>query len=141
MESNIVVNLNPPSAIGDTSWIRPGKTAWDWWNGGQAKGVARPGKNNATMKYYIDFSARNEFEYMLIDAGWAGPCAKPAPVRTCIPGGALLTTRSIPDLDMPMLVEYAKSKNVRIWLWSHFRTSTTSWTRPSRSSRNGGSRA
>ena len=41
VESNMVVNLNPPSAIGDTSWIKPGKTAWDWWNGSQAKGVAR----------------------------------------------------------------------------------------------------
>ncbi len=71
VESNLVVNLNPPSAIGDTSWIQPGKTAWDWWNGSQAKGVAQPGKNNETMKYYIDFSARNKFEYMLIDAGWA----------------------------------------------------------------------
>jgi len=29
VESNMVVNLNPPSAIGDTSWIKPGKTAWD----------------------------------------------------------------------------------------------------------------
>ena len=27
--------------------------------------------NNETMKYYIDFSARNKFEYMLIDAGWS----------------------------------------------------------------------
>lgn len=41
VESNMVVNLNPPSAIADTSWIKPGKTAWDWWNGSQAKGVAR----------------------------------------------------------------------------------------------------
>src|SRR5947209_20190317 len=30
VESNIVINLNPPSAIADTSWIRPGKTSWDW---------------------------------------------------------------------------------------------------------------
>ena len=36
----MVVNLNPPAAIADTSWIKPGKTPWDWWNGSQAKGVA-----------------------------------------------------------------------------------------------------
>jgi hypothetical protein len=30
-ESNIVVNLNPPCAISDFSWIKPGKTAWDLW--------------------------------------------------------------------------------------------------------------
>ena len=33
IESNIVINLNPPPAIADTSWIKPGKTAWDWWSG------------------------------------------------------------------------------------------------------------
>jgi alpha-glucosidase len=106
VESNMVVNLNPPCAIADTSWIKPGKTAWDWWNGSLAKGVARPGMNNETMKYYIDFSARNKFEYMLIDAGWSA--------------GTDLT-KSSPNIDIPMLVEYAKAKNVRIWLWAHFR--------------------
>ncbi len=116
----MVANLNPPSAIGDTSWIKPGKTPWDWWNGSQAKGVAHPGKNNETMKYYIDFAARNKFEYMLIDAGWAA--GFPA-----MPGQAAQSrrradlTKSIAAIDMPMLVEYAKSKNVRLWLWAHFR--------------------
>jgi alpha-glucosidase len=120
VESNLVVNLNPPSAIGDTSWIKPGKTPWDWWNGSQAKGVANPGKNNETMKYYIDFAARNKFEFMLIDAGWAAGFfstpgqAAPSRRRTDL-------TKSIPAIDMPMLVEYAKSKNVRLWLWAHFR--------------------
>src|SRR5450759_2875720 len=115
-----VVNVNPPAAIGDTSWIKPGKTPWDWWNGSQAKGVANPGKNNETMKYYIDFAARNKFEFMLIDAGWAAslpaPPGQPAPSRRRTD-----LTKSIPAIDMPMLVEYAKSKNVRIWLWAHFR--------------------
>jgi alpha-glucosidase len=120
VESNMVVNMNPPSAIGDTSWIKPGKTPWDWWNGSQAKGVANPGKNNETMKYYIDFAARNKFEFMLIDAGWAAgffstpPQSAPSRRRTDL-------TKSIPAIDMPMLVEYAKSKNVRLWLWAHFR--------------------
>ena len=120
VESNMVVNLNPPSAIGDTSWVKAGKTPWDWWNGSQAKGVAKPGKNNETMKYYIDFSARNKFEYMLIDAGWSA--SSPA-----LPGSAGPSrrradlTKSTPAIDIPMLVEYAKSKNVRLWLWAHFR--------------------
>src|SRR5207302_7816664 len=72
VESNIVINLNPPSAIADTSWIRPGKTAWDWWSGTWADGVSfHPGMNTATMNHYIDFSAGAGLEYMLIDAGWA----------------------------------------------------------------------
>ena len=40
VESNMVVNLNPPSAIADASWIKPGKTSWDWWSGSLAKGVS-----------------------------------------------------------------------------------------------------
>ena len=120
VESNMVVNLNPPPAIGDTSWIKPGKTPWDWWNGSQAKGVANPGKNNETMKYYIDFSARNKFEFMLIDAGWAA--GLPAPPGQAAPSRRRTDlTKSIAAIDMPMLVEYAKSKNVRLWLWAHFR--------------------
>ena len=120
VESNMVANLNPPGAIGDTSWIKPGKTPWDWWNGSQAKGVAHPGKNNETMKYYIDFAARNKFEYMLIDAGWAAGFP-PTPGQSAQSRRRTDLTKSIAAIDMPMLVEYAKSKNVRLWLWAHFR--------------------
>ncbi len=121
VESNIVVNLNPPSAIGDTSWIKPGKTSWDWWNGGQAKGVANPGKNNETIKYYIDFSARNKFPFMLIDGGWEASLP-PQAGPDMYSGRALYDdTRSIADLNIPMLVNYGKSKDVRIWLITHFR--------------------
>ena len=121
VESNMVVNLNPPSAIADTSWVKPGKTAWDWWSGSQAKGVAEPGMNNDTMKYYIDFSARNKFEYMLIDAGWSARLANPSAAGGYAGGGHLDLTRSIPAIDIPMLVEYAKSRHVRLWLWAHYR--------------------
>jgi alpha-glucosidase len=117
VESNMVVNLNPPNAIGDTSWIKPGKTPWDWWNGGQVKSVARPGKNNDTIKAYINFSARNKFEYMLIDGGWSAsmPAAEGSTRRRSD------LTKSVPALDIPMLVDYAKSKGVRLLLWAHFR--------------------
>jgi alpha-glucosidase len=121
VESNMVVNLNPPSAIGDTSWIQPGKTSWDWWNGSQAKGVAKPGMNNETMKYYIDFSARNKFEFLLVDAGWSASLPTPAGQAGYSQRGRLDLTKSIPAIDIPMLVEYAKSKSVRIWLWAHAR--------------------
>jgi alpha-glucosidase len=111
-----VVNLNPPSAIGDTSWIKPGKTAWDWWNGSQAKGVAKPGMNNETMKYYIDFSARNKFEFMLIDGGWQANLPRPGGQAGSGERGGLSNTQSVPAIDIPMLVEYGKSKNVRLWV-------------------------
>jgi len=39
IESNLVINLNPPSALQDDSWVKPGKTAWHWWSGSVVKGV------------------------------------------------------------------------------------------------------
>ncbi|MGA2114750.1 MAG: glycoside hydrolase family 97 protein [Bryobacteraceae bacterium] len=114
VESNIVTSLNPPSTIADTSWIKPGKTAWDWWNGTWAEGVDfTPGMNTATMKHYIDFCASSGFPYLLIDAGWAyqgdGPNSSHADL-----------TRTSPNIDMPAILDYGKTKNVRIWLWAHW---------------------
>jgi len=57
IESNIILNLNPPSNIADTSWIRAGKSAWDWWSGDTATGVNfAPGMNTETLKHYIEFA-------------------------------------------------------------------------------------
>ena len=118
IESNIVLNLNPPSKIADTSWIQAGKSAWDWWSGDWATGVNfTPGMNTATLKHYIEFASDSGFPYMLIDAGWAlptpgakfGDYADPADI-----------TRFNPDVDIPELLRYAKEKNVRIWLWAHW---------------------
>jgi alpha-glucosidase len=118
IESNIILNLNPPSKIADTSWIRAGKSAWDWWSGDWATGVDfTPGMNTATLKHYINFASESGFPYMLIDAGWAlatpgakaGDYADPADI-----------TRFNPNVDLPELLRYAKEKNVRIWLWSHW---------------------
>jgi len=123
VESNIILNLNPPSKIADTSWIHPGKSAWDWWSGDAAPSLAtatgsgpKPGMNTATMKHYIDFASASGFPYMLIDAGWAlaernGPNDYAA--RADI-------THVTPEIDMPELLRYAKQKNVRLWLWSHW---------------------
>jgi alpha-glucosidase len=116
VESNLVLNLNPPCAIADTSWIKPGKTSWDWWNGSQAKGVAKPGMNNETMKYYIDFSARNKFEYLLIDGGWQASLPRPDGEAGSGAHGGLSNTQSVESIDIPMLIAYAKSKNVRVWV-------------------------
>jgi alpha-glucosidase len=118
IESNIILNLNPPSKIADTSWIRAGKSAWDWWSGDSATGVNfTPGMNTETLKHYIEFASDSGFPYMLIDAGWAastpgakeGDYADPADI-----------THFNPKVDLPELLRYAKEKNVRIWLWSHW---------------------
>jgi len=117
VESNIILNLNPPSKIADTSWIKPGKSAWDWWSGEAAPNVSfKTGMNTATMKHYIDFASASGFPYMLIDAGWAkadrnGPQDYAALADI---------TQVTPEVDMPELLRYAKEKHVAIWLWSHW---------------------
>ncbi len=117
VESNIVLNLNPPSKIGDTSWIRAGKSAWDWWSDDYASGVDfKPGMNTATMKHYIDFSSASGFPYMLIDAGWALANRKSPADYAALAD----ITKVAPEIDLPELLRYAKEKHVRLWLWSHW---------------------
>jgi alpha-glucosidase len=117
IESNIILNLNPPSKIADTSWIRPGKSAWDWWSGESAPSVSfKTGMNTATMKHYIDFASQSGFAYMLIDAGWALANRKSPDDYAAVAD----ITQVTPEVDMPELLRYAREKNVRIWLWSHW---------------------
>src|SRR4051812_8027675 len=114
VESNIVINLNPPSQIADTSWIKPGKTAWDWWSGTFAEGVSfRPGMNTDTMKHYVDFAAESGLEYMLIDAGWAQRGNGPND------SGSDLTNANA-NVDIPAIVAHAREKKVGVWLWAHW---------------------
>ncbi len=117
IESNIILNLNPPSKIADTSWIVPGKSAWDWWSGEAAPSVSfKPGMNTATMKHYIDFASASGFRYLLIDAGWAkADRAGPQDYAALAD-----ITQVTPEIDMPELLRYAQEKNVRLWLWSHW---------------------
>jgi alpha-glucosidase len=115
IESQIVNNLNPPPAFADTSWIKPGKASWDWWSGPYDENVTfKPGKNLETAKHYVDFAAQSGFQYFMLDAGWA--------TRN---GGSTLNTgsditRPIPEMNLPELLAYAKSKNIGVWLWSHW---------------------
>jgi alpha-glucosidase len=107
--SYIVLNLSAPCAIADTSWIKPGKAAWDWWSGSYATGVRfKPGMNTATMKHYIDFAARHGFEYMLVDAGWA-PLSEDGRIEDIL--------RYRPEVDVPAVIAYGRSKGVATLLW------------------------
>jgi alpha-glucosidase len=109
----LVLNLSAPCAIGDTSWIKPGKAAWDWWSGSYATGVPfKPGMNTATMKHYIDFAARHKLEYMLVDAGWA-PMSEDGRIEDIL--------RYRPEVDVPAIIAYGKSKGVETLLWVEWR--------------------
>ncbi|HTW93529.1 MAG TPA: glycoside hydrolase family 97 catalytic domain-containing protein, partial [Tepidisphaeraceae bacterium] len=101
IESNVITSLNPPNRLADTSWIHPGKSTWNWWSGsGQANRV--PDYSTATMEYYVDFSAKSGFRYMLIDAGWF----KHRDI-----------TQMNGKVDVPAVVKYAAAKGVKIWIW------------------------
>lgn len=118
IESNIVLNLNPPSAIPDPSWIKPGKTAWDWWSGDVVKQAGiQGGMNTATMKHYIDFASASGFPYLVVDEGWARPLHE-GTVGEIVHMADI--TRTSTDIDMPELLRYAKEKNVRLWLWAYW---------------------
>jgi alpha-glucosidase len=112
IESNLITNLNPPSKIADTSWIKPGKTAWDWWSGPYLPPPAKGGTDMPTIKRYIDFAAASGFPYMLIDEGW---CLNSG-VGGSAPDDADVT-RTKADIDMPQLVKYARDRKVDLLLW------------------------
>ena len=117
IESNIILNLNPPSKIADTSWIQAGKSAWDWWSGEAAPSVSfKTGMNTATMKHYIAFASDSGFKYMLIDAGWAKADRKGPDDYAALAN----ITEVAPEIDMPELIRYANEKHVKLWLWSHW---------------------
>lgn len=106
--NNMVYALAEPAKTTDTSWIKPGKVAWDWWNDWNLKGVDfEAGINYDTYKYYIDFAARNNIEYVVLDEGWyeskKGDIMNP-----------------IPEIRLPELITYANSKGVDIVLWTVF---------------------
>jgi alpha-glucosidase len=113
IESNLVANLNDPCAIDDTSWIKPGKVAFLWWNGYLVGHNGRRGAvDTETFKHYVDGAAELGFAYSSIDGldiAWYGGK---------IPGyGEHDITVPVEGLDMPDVLAHAKRKGVRIRLW------------------------
>jgi len=95
--------LEKPSEVQDTSWIKPGKVAWDWWNALNISGVDfKSGVNTQTYKYYIDFAAKYGLQYVVLDEGWY----KLGDVMDVVP-----------EINMDELTAYARQKNVGIILW------------------------
>jgi alpha-glucosidase len=103
LENDLIYRLGSPCKLTETSWIKPGKVAWDWWNDWNIWNVPfKAGINTATYKYYIDFASANKLEYVIFDEGWS----KPEDLESINP-----------DMDMDALFAYAKQKNVGIILW------------------------
>jgi alpha-glucosidase len=108
LTNQIVYLLEKPSQVQDTSWIKPGKVAWDWWNANNVYGVDfKSGVNTATYKYYIDFAAKYGIPYIILDEGWYKL-------------GNVLDV--VPEINMEELTAYAKQKNVGVILWVVWKT-------------------
>jgi len=114
IENTLLTTLNPP-AQGDFGWVKPGKTAWDWWSGPVLSGVREAGTNDETEKRFIDFAASLKLPYMMIDDGWYVNSGAGA---SLIPGAD--PTRSIPEITMPDLVAYGRQRDVALIVWIHW---------------------
>lgn len=107
-DNDMVFKLATPNQLQDVSWIKPGKSAWEWWNDWNLFGVDfKAGVNNETYRFYIDFAAENGLEYLVFDEGWSVEYAADL-------------FQVVPELDLPALVAYANSKNVGVILWTGY---------------------
>lgn len=104
VESEIIQNLNEPCQIENTDWIQPGISAWDHWWSGEVK------MEQEVVLEYIDLAADMGWPYMLIDWQWYGQFDR---------AEADITTVA-PQLNMPEILQYAKEKGVRCWLWLYW---------------------
>jgi alpha-glucosidase len=103
IESDLVYKLARECEIKDPSWIKPGKVAWDWWNANNIYGIDFvAGINSETYKYYIDFAAENNLDYIILDEGWSETTD---------------VLKVAPNINMEELSSYASFKNVGIILW------------------------
>ncbi|MFT3739649.1 MAG: glycoside hydrolase family 97 catalytic domain-containing protein [Breznakibacter sp.] len=97
LNNELVYLLAEPCRLDDTSWIVPGKSAWEWWHKAMLEGVSFPvGNKNLSVemyKYYIDWAAGNGIEYMTFDAGYQ-------------------------ESWLTELCRYAREKNVKIIVWT-----------------------
>ncbi len=106
--SNMTYLLSSPSRIGDLSWIKPGKVAWEWWSDWNLDGVDFvTGVNNDTYKAYVDFAAAHQLEYVILDEGWAVNLQADL-------------MQVVKDINLKELVNYAAAKNVGIILWAGY---------------------
>ena len=91
VESTLNDDVAPASKIADTTWIRPGVSAWSWLDG-----YNTTQQSLTRQKEYVDYAASQGWEYVIVDDGWN-----------------IVTW-------MPELVSYAKARNVRIILWYRY---------------------
>ncbi|MCB4807843.1 glycoside hydrolase family 97 protein [Tamlana sp. 62-3] len=105
LTNTIPLNVAEPNKLDDTSWIKPGKTLWDWRvHGFTAKDGFTYGIDNESYFRFIDFAAKNDIEYFLIDDAW---------YTKVEPGKMTMSNK----LDLEKVADYAKEKGVELILY------------------------
>ncbi|HEV8266206.1 MAG TPA: glycoside hydrolase family 97 protein [Gemmatimonadales bacterium] len=107
------LNLNPPSVIQNTSWIKPMKYVGIWWgmhiNTMTWSSGEKHGATTANTRRYIDFAAANAFGGVLVEGwnvGWDGDWIQNR--------NAFSFTRAYPDYDLAEVARYAHQKGVKL---------------------------
>jgi alpha-glucosidase len=121
LETNLLTDLAPPNQIGDSGWLKPGKTTFPWWNGNvTADTLNAPGNNFVTQQYYIDFCARARIDYhSVVEYGlhqWYQDDG-----ISFMPGPNSNVMKPMPGLDMKQVCDYAHSKGVGVRVWVHWK--------------------
>lgn len=111
-DSRLELNLNDPSKIADTSWIKPMKYVGVWWEIHLGKGTWSTGPQHAAntdnVKHYMDFAARNGFGGVLVEGwnqGWDGDWGKGTEFRFAEP---------TVDFDIGAITAYGATKGVQL---------------------------
>jgi alpha-glucosidase len=94
--NSLILNLNDPSEIKDVSWIKPGKI------------MRVMTQTTQDAKENIDFAAQHHLQYVLFDAGWYGSVFSFSSDATKV---------AKHNLDLPWIIQYAKEKNIGVWLY------------------------
>jgi len=127
VNSDLIATLATPSRLKNVSWIKPGACAWDaWWTGvnpfdsdPKHRAVETRG-TTPSHKEYIDLAAEMGWPYQLMDWYWYEGMttynkslhSQPNAVKGDF-------TKAVPEVNFPELMQYAKSKNVRLLIWAH----------------------
>lgn len=143
LSSHLILNLNEPCKLEDTSWIKPVKYMGVWWEMITGKGSwsytnslpsvhlddcdysqlspnGTHSANNENVKHYIDFAAKHGFDQLLVEGwniGWEDWFGNQKDYVF-----DFLTP--YPDFDIKMLNEYAHSKGIKLMM--HHETSSSS---------------
>ncbi|MET0394875.1 MAG: glycoside hydrolase family 97 protein [Chitinophagaceae bacterium] len=140
LTSRMILNLNEPSAIGDSSWVKPqkfvgvwwemhvGKSSWDYSGGqvGSQQATRVPhGATTANVKRYIDFAAKNGIDAVLVEGwntgweDWFGQWKE----------DVFDFVTPYPDFNVQELSAYARSKGVKIIMHHETSGSVTNYER------------